>query len=610
MSVNIIAEIGINHRGSVDTARRLIDQAANTNCWGVKFQYRHLNSFYATAEEIGDGMILEELERVDLSIADFISLAEYAKENRLRAGVSFFRTKDFEEFEAAAEHYDFFKVPSAECTNLPLIERLIQTGKQVMVSTGGHGLDVVRRVLAPLSSSDLVIFHCVANYPVKLGAQGLSALRSIADIGFSEVGYSSHDEDVEVCLIAMSMGIKWIERHLTEDVNGSGLDDSSSSEIEDFHKLNRFSEAMDLIIGSEKKKLNQGEILNMQNLGTGLYARRDIRPGETVSLMDFDIKAPRVGLSVGAFLDGYENSKVQTYVSVGRPLEERSFRKVKAYNKPQLFSAARESLVGIPVRLHDFSKFKKLVATGVYEFHLSYQECVSGDLNAPLKHIDKTDRISIHLPDYIPGNVIMDPISKTPDTKNESRKIIARVTEFAESIRQKTGVEIPIVGSFSQTCGFGRTEVLDELFSFLDSNECEGFEILPQWLPVYAWYFGGAMKLDLFNSPEDIEYVVENKRHICIDVCHLSLSANYANQDWKKWYEKLKPYNKHLHLADADGVDGEGLPLGQGDIGEFDLFLEADCLKILEVWQGHFNDGEGFLGALDGLFKTPLQIHY
>ena len=603
MSVNIIAEIGINHRGCIETARRLIDQAASANCWGVKFQYRHLDSFYGSAQEIGDGIILEELERVDLGIAEFISLAKYAKQNGLKAGVSFFRIRDFEEFGEALEYYDFFKVPSAECTNLPLIDKLLETKKQIMVSTGGHALDLVNKVLGPLRANDLVVFHCIANYPVKLGAQGLRALSAISKMGFDEVGYSSHDEDIEVSLIAMSMGIKWIERHLTEDVKGLGLDDSSSSQIDDFHKLNRFSVAMDLILGSEKKILNQGEILNMQNLGTGLYARKDIIPGCTVSLSDFDIKAPRVGLSVGSFLDGYKNSQVQNHVLAGMPLEERSFKQIKTFNTVELLSGAKNSLVGIPVRLHDFSTFKKLITTGVYEFHLSYQECASGDLVGALKFIDKSDHISIHLPDYIPGNVIMDPISRSDGTKSESRKIITKVTAFAESIRQKIGREVPIVGSFSQTSGRQKNDVLDELFGFLDDNECKNFQILPQWLPVYAWYFGGAVKLDLFNSLEDIEYITKNSRSICLDVCHLSLSAKYANQNWRKWYEMLVPFNKHLHLADAEGVDGEGLPLGEGDIGDFRQFLNADCLKILEVWQGHFNQGEGFLEALDNLFN-------
>jgi N-acetylneuraminate synthase len=129
------------------------------------------------------------------------------------------------------------------------------------------------------------------------------------------------------------MGIGWIERHLTEDVSGTGLDDSSSSEIADFYKLTRFSSAMESILGVKNKVLNQGEILNMQNLGTGLYSNKDILTGSSVTLSDFQIKAPRVGLSVGDFLSKYSNRKVTMDIVKGQALEKRSFKIVKKFVK-------------------------------------------------------------------------------------------------------------------------------------------------------------------------------------------------------------------------------------------------------------------------------------
>ena len=136
---------------------------------------------------------------------------------------------------------------------------------------------------------------------------------------------------------------------------------------------------------------------------------------------------------------------------------------------------------------------------------------------------------------------------------------------------------------------------------YFNGNSYKNFQILPQWLPVYAWYFGGAVKLDMFNSQDDIDYIRKHNVPICLDICHLSLSARYAEVNWETWYQMLAPYNRHLHLADAVGVDGEGLPLGDGDVGDFSRFLKCDGLKIIEVWQGHFNQGEGFLKALDTL---------
>ena len=601
MKINVIAEIGINHRGSITIARKLIEQAKSAGCWGVKFQYRHLDSFYHSATEIGDGIIIEELERIDLTVSEYISLAVYGHELGLQVGVSFFRIRDFEEFNSALEYFDFFKVPSAECINTPLVNKLLQTNKKVMVSTGGHSLDQIENSLLPLKNSGLIVFHCIANYPAALGCQNLNFLRTLSEMGFKDVGYSSHDEDIEVSLLAMAMGIGWIERHLTEDVSGTGLDDSSSSEIADFYKLTRFSSAMESILGVKNKVLNQGEILNMQNLGTGLYSNKDILKGSSVTLSDFQIKAPRVGLSVGDFLSKYSNRKVTIDIVKGQALEKRSFKIVKKFDKAKLFKFAKLNQIGIPVRLHDFASFKDIVNTGTYEFHLSYQECNHGDLANALSLIEGSDNISIHLPDYIPGNHILDPVSHSSAIKRESRRLISKVTNFAESIRQKTGKEVPIVGSFSQTNDKPKRIILDELFSFLDSGNLSEFKILPQWLPVYAWYFGGAVKLSLFNSLEDIEYIVQNKRSICLDICHLGLSANYAGVDWRDWYQMLVPFNKHTHLADSVGIDGEGLPLGDGDIGDFDQFLLEDGLKIIEVWQGHFNQGEGFLTALDTL---------
>ncbi|MDC0101046.1 N-acetylneuraminate synthase family protein [Alphaproteobacteria bacterium] len=604
LTIKLIAEIGINHKGSMSVARKMVRQAAHENCWGVKFQYRHLDSFYQSSNEIGDGIIIEELERINLTIPQFVELAVYAKELGIKVGVSFFRVKDVDLFGDAIEFFDFVKVPSAECCNAPLLERLTLTNKQIMVSTGGHNLEQIKKALLPLNVKGLVVFHCIANYPVKLGAQSLRFINTLSDIGFTDVGYSSHDEDVDVCLIAMSLGAKWIERHLTEDLHGSGLDDSSSSEIKDFQKLAYFASSMNAILGDGQKTLNQGEILNMQNLGTGLYARCDLQKGKTVNLSDFAVKAPRVGLSVAEFLENYQNISLTMKVREGKPLEARSFSKRVVFEKPKLLSHARNKLIGIPVRLHDFTEFKGLIETGTYEFHLSYQECMGDDLDLVLPSIDKTDNISIHLPDYLPGNVIIDPVSDSLVIRNRSRDLIETVTKFARRICQKTGREIPIVGSFSQTNNRSKTQILNDLFDYLDERAVGDFEILPQWLPVYAWYFGGAVKLDLFNSRADIDYIVKHKRPICMDICHLALSANYFSEDWKSWYQMLKPFSKHFHLADATGVDGEGLPLGEGDIKDFDIFQDVNGLKIIEVWQGHFNDGAGFLTALETLSKN------
>ena len=597
----VIAEIGINHKGSIKEAKKLIDDAAKANCWGVKFQYRNLKTFYSKSNEIGDGIIIEELRRINLTLKQFKSLAVYAREKKIKVGVSFFRIEDAIHFSKIFKYYDFFKIPSAECKNVSLLRFLLKTKKIVMISTGGHTHKEILEVLGSFKDNNLVIFHCIANYPATLGTQQLLSINKLKEMGFKEVGYSSHDKDIEVCLLSIFMGATWIERHITSDKDASGLDHSSSSNFQDFVLLDRFLQKFKGILGNETKSLNQGEILNMQNLGTGLYLKKSITAGEKVKMHHLDIKAPRKGISPGDYQTAFKDKTITIDIKKGDPLEKRHFEPIKRFKVKDLTSFAKRNLVGIPVRTHDFLKFKRIIPTGVYEFHLSYQECLKNNLSKIIDKVDKSDYVSFHLPDYISENRIIDPISTDKKTKKESREIISNVIYIAQKIKEKINKRIPIVGSFSERNGKSRKETLDELFSYFENKQFDNVDLYPQWLPVNAWYFGGNATLDLFNSMEDIEYLKENKKKICLDVCHLSLSANFYRENWKEWLKELKPLIGHIHLADAIGNDGEGLPLGEGDIKDFREFLKIDCLKIIEVWQGHFNNGQEFLKALKTL---------
>ena len=599
----IIAEIGCNHNGDLEEAKSLVRQAASANCWGVKFQFRNVSTFYQSSNEIGDEILSAEIARTDLAIKDLVSLADLARSLGMKSGMSFFRVEDYRVFGSACNSFDFFKVPSAECTNYELIKSLLETKKQVMVSTGGHSVTKIEDTLTKFIDKNLIIFHCVPNYPTKLGAQNLLFINKLKELGFKEVGYSSHDEDIEVCLMAMAIGAKWIERHLTNDVNGKGLDDSSSSEIEDFKLLDKYARNMSDIMGDKNRLPNQGEILNMQNLGTGMYAKKHGTNLLSHSLSDFEIKAPRVGMSVGEYLQDYKDKPLFVNLNKGEALSKRHFTKVTSYNKDELSVFAKQNLVGIPVRLHDIDKYRELINTGVYEFHLSYTEVFSEGLLDSVSKVNKDDHISIHLPDYLEGNRIVDPISTDPQTRSDSRELIKRTQEFAKYISDKINKHIPIIGSFSQRCGRKREEVLEDLFNYLGTTNAGEYKIYPQWLPVYAWYFGGSVKLDLFNHQEDIDYVNKHQLDVTLDLCHLSLSAEYSKESWLDWYNQLKERIGHFHLADAEGVDGEGLDIGSGNIGDFSIFLDSEKIKVIEVWQGHFHDGVGFLKALDTLNK-------
>ena len=145
-----------------------------------------------------------------------------------------------------------------------------------------------------------------------------------------------------------------------------------------------------------------------------------------------------------------------------------------------------------------------------------------------------------------------------------------------------------------------------ESLSALDS---EGIEIIPQTMPPFPWHFGGQRYHNLFVDPEDIvEFCSQNKYRVCLDVSHSKLACNHHKLSFKEFIEQVGPYVAHLHIADAEGLDGEGLQIGEGDL-DFPALAE-DLTKtapqatfIPEIWQGHKNEGEGFWLALERLEK-------
>ena len=117
-------------------------------------------------------------------------------------------------------------------------------------------------------------------------------------------------------------------------------------------------------------------------------------------------------------------------------------------------------------------------------------------------------------------------------------------------------------------------------------------------MPKKAWYFGGTAIINLFSDFEDIGFCLKNKIPICLDVAHLILSANYFNKEWKQWFDKLLPLCEHIHLSDAEGTDGEGVSFGKGDIHSLYEIINQNNIKVLEIWEGHINNGEKFYAGL------------
>lgn len=598
--IKIIAEIGINHDGSNEIARKLIQASANSGVNAIKFQYRNLDNAYSSSNrEIGDELLLKEIQRTYIQPAKILRLMRYAHKLGLEAGISFFDAVDMDDFGEHIEKFDFMKLPSAELSNAPLIRAMLNTSKHVYISTGCHNENEVEAALCVLPDEGWTPMHCISNYPVAIQNGQLGYIEYLQKKWDRSVGYSSHDDSWEACILAMNLGATVIERHITFDRNAEGLDHSTSSTPAEFERMCLFAKNIDLLMsGNAPRVSNQGEILNLQNLGRSFFAIEALEAGQVLTLNSLVYRSPNTGAGRSE-IDKYLGKKLVRSMAKGSVVTPSLFHREEVLSDDVIEFAYTHDL-SLPVRLHDLDLFQNLFPIGAFEFHLSHEE-VRSDIT--LSKIRSDKKYSIHLPDYVSSTQLMDPFSENQFQKEQSLVILNRTVEFARDLQELTGKEIPIVGSFSLV-----HKDINQFYSqhaeLMHEIAESGVEVLMQWLPPIAWYFGGSIELNVLNKEVDAALVRQHDIMLCMDICHLLMGKNRFGFSPLALMEDLHSVSRHIHIADAVGLDGEGLAIGEGEsenIAVIKKSLEYNCLKVIEVWQGHLDNGAGFAKALSTL---------
>jgi N-acetylneuraminate synthase len=191
-----------------------------------------------------------------------------------------------------------------------------------------------------------------------------------------------------------------------------------------------------------------------------------------------------------------------------------------------------------------------------------------------------------------------------------------RVVDTAKTLRRHFVSDQARVGIITNVGGFSLDRQLSReeraagerrLRESLDALRDDAVEIWPQTMPPFPWHFGGQRYHNLFIEPEWIvAFCAATGMRVCLDISHTKLACNYLRLSFQQTLEQLLPCTAHLHIADARGVDGEGLQIGEGDI---DFYAVAEAVQRLapratwipEIWQGHENLGEHCWRALDML---------
>ncbi len=305
-NILIIAEAGVNHNGSLDRAKKLVDAAKTCGADIVKFQTTKLDSLVSKSAHMADyqkkNTGVEEsqkdmLSKLLLSFDDFVELAKYCKE----IGIQFLSTPfDIESIRFLNDMQDIWKVPSGEITNYPYLVEIGKTKKKVILSTGMAEMEEIQAAIDVLKeggTEDITILHCTTEYPAPIKDVNLNVMQTMRETFGHPVGYSDHTQGIEVDLAAVALGAAVIEKHFTLDRNLPGPDHKASLEPDELRAMIDGIRKIELALGSKEKKPSEVELKNRLVARKSIVAKAFIKVGERLTEDNITTKRPGSGIN-------------------------------------------------------------------------------------------------------------------------------------------------------------------------------------------------------------------------------------------------------------------------------------------------------------------------
>ena len=306
--VLIIAEIGVNHNGCLDTAKKLIDVAVSSGADVVKFQTFKSDQLTTEIAPLADYQLKNSpelinqqtlLSKLELDEDGHKILKKYAN----NVGIEFLSTG------FTLESIDFlsklglerWKVPSGEINNIPLLRKVASQNQPTIISTGMASLGEIELALKTLYDSKLdkekiSVLHCNTAYPTPMEDVNLKAINTIKNSFDINVGFSDHSEGIEASIAAVAIGAQIIEKHITLDKNMPGPDHKASIEPQELYNLVNSIRNVEKAIGDGIKSPSNSEIINMKVARKSIVASKCIKKGEIYSIDNLSIKRPGIGL--------------------------------------------------------------------------------------------------------------------------------------------------------------------------------------------------------------------------------------------------------------------------------------------------------------------------
>ena len=307
--VFIIAEAGVNHNGSIDLAKKLVDVAVEAKADSVKFQTFIAENVISSSAKMAEYQLvntgisesqLDMVKKLQLDFQDFIELQKYCNEK----GILFLSTPfDLESLEfLKTMDLPIMKIPSGEITNLPYLRKIGELNTNVIASTGMSNIDDISSLISILESSGtskekITLLHCNTEYPTPMEDVNLLAMDTLRKTFGVKIGYSDHTLGIEVPIAAVALGAAVIEKHFTLDKNMDGPDHKASLNPVELKEMVTAIRNIENALGTTNKKVSQSEAKNIQIARKSIVASKKILKGEQFSEDNLTVKRPGNGIS-------------------------------------------------------------------------------------------------------------------------------------------------------------------------------------------------------------------------------------------------------------------------------------------------------------------------
>ena len=304
----IIGEIGLNHNGNFELAKRLIDEAKDCGLKYVKLQ-KYKSGSDRVSNKVKSANYIEKITDQEETLASMFDKYSLSNEQELEI-FEYARSKDLVIFstpfdiESAEElngvfNVDCYKIASVDLVNLPLIKKVASFGKPVILSCGMSKLGDIEDALSAFAESGndkLILLHCNSSYPAPLEDMNLKVIQTLKKAFNVPTGLSDHTFGLLASTISISLGASVVERHFTLDRFMDGPDHILSSEPKEMKELVELAKLIPSVLGDGIKRVQPGEYLNLNLQRKGLYANRDLKQGDIIKLDDIVVKGPGGGI--------------------------------------------------------------------------------------------------------------------------------------------------------------------------------------------------------------------------------------------------------------------------------------------------------------------------